>query len=372
VFEMNNFITAGQFFLVIAGELILIFVAVSFLIGMLTEYLPPYRIRDFLSNKITSVQYLLGAGLGALTPFCSCSTVPITAGLLKGGVPFGPTMAFLFSSPVLNPVIIALLLSLLGYKVTTVYVVVTFFGSMVAAALLSKIGMESQVKPLMNFQEACCADETRPDATPVKIQSASAGCCASESIQPLTFITLPTLQAPGDCCADAGKTTVQKPVQELCCSITFEVDGGAVGTARAPFKEKMKRASASAVDTFKGVFWYLLLGSGIGAFIYGFFPQDLIIRLAGPGNPWSIPIAAAIGVPMYIRAETVIPISAALVGKGMGVGTVLALIIGGAGASIPEMIILSSMFKRKLIFAFALNVFLVAIVAGYLVDLLIY
>ena len=139
-----------------------------------------------------------------------------------------------------------------------------------------------------------------------------------------------------------------------------------------PFKEKLKNASIAAVDTFKGVFWYLLLGAAIGAFIYGFFPQDLVVKLAGPGNPWSIPIAAAIGVPMYIRAETVIPIAAALVGKGMGVGTVLALIIGGAGASIPEIIILSSMFKKKLIFAFVLNVFVIAIVAGYLVDILIY
>jgi len=75
---------------------------------------------------------------------------------------------------------------------------------------------------------------------------------------------------------------------------------------------------------------------------------------------------------MYIRAETVIPISAALVGKGMGIGTVLALIIGGAGASIPELILLGSMFKKKLVFAFALNVFMVAIAAGYLVDLLVY
>ena len=129
---------------------------------------------------------------------------------------------------------------------------------------------------------------------------------------------------------------------------------------------------SATVDTFKGVFWCLLLGAGIGAFIYGFFPQDLIVTLAGPGNPSSIPIAAAVGVPMYIRAETVIPISAALVGKGMGVGTVLALIIGGAGASIPEMIILGSMFKKKLIVAFAMNVFLVAIAAGYLVDLMVY
>jgi len=370
VFQMNNFVTAGQFFIVIAGELILIFVAVSFLIGVLTEYLPPSRIRDFLSNKITSVQYLLGAGLGALTPFCSCSTVPITAGLLKGGVPFGPIMAFLFSSPVLNPVIIALLLSLLGLKVTMAYVVITFFGSMVTAALLSKLGMEGQVKPLMNFQAACCAEEkTKPDVGLVMIQPAATGCCSNESAQPQKLSTLPTYQAPSACGAGGAEMMLAKlPAEASCCTVNFD----AKDSAYVPFKEKMKNAASSALDTFKGVFWYLLLGAGIGAFIYGFFPQDLFVRLAGPGNSWSIPIAAAIGVPMYIRAETVIPISAALVGKGMGVGTVLALIIGGAGASIPEMIILGSMFRKKLIAAFILNVFLVAIAAGYIVDKLIY
>ena len=370
MFELNNFVTAGKFFLVIASELVLIFVAVSFLIGLLTEYLPPSRIREFLSNKLMWVQYILGAGLGALTPFCSCSTVPITAGLLKGGVPFGPTMAFLFSSPVLNPVIIALLLSLLGLKVTMVYVVVTFFGSMVAAAILAKFGMERQVKSLVNYQSACCADEkTKADAGLVTIQPAATGCCSTESAQPQKLSALPVFQTPSVCCAgEADRMHLQQPAQASCCTANFD----AQDSAGVPFKEKMKNAASSALDTFKGVFWYLILGAGIGAFIYGFFPQDLVVSLAGPGNPWSIPIAAAIGVPMYIRAETVIPISAALVGKGMGVGTVLALIIGGAGASIPEMIILSSMFKKKLIVAFVLNVFLVAIAAGYLVDILVY
>lgn len=371
MFELNNFVTAGQFFLVIAGELILIFVAVSFLIGLLTEYLPPSRIRDYLSDKLIWVQYLLGAGLGAITPFCSCSTVPLTAGLLKGGVPFGPVMAFLFSSPVLNPVIIALLLSLFGYKVTAVYVFITFLGSMVAAALLSKMGMESQVKPLVSLEAPCCGQGAKPEAGAVKAGAATAGCCSSESASPATLVTLPAFQAAGACCPGKAEATAPPAAPSSCCSVNFNT---AVGNEaqQVPFKEKMKRASRSAVETFKGVFWYLLLGAAIGAFIYGFFPQDLVVRVAGPGNPWSIPIAAAIGVPMYIRSETIIPISAALVGKGMGLGTVLALIIGGAGASIPEIIILGSMFKRKLIFAFVLNVFLVAIVAGYLVDLLVY
>lgn len=370
MFELNNFVTAGHFFLVIAGELVLIFVAVSFLIGLLTEYLPPSRIRDFLSDKLISVQYLLGAGLGAITPFCSCSTVPITAGLLKGGVPFGPVMAFLFSSPVLNPIIVALLLSLFGYKVTAVYVVITFFGSIATTALLSKMGMESQVKALVSLEASCCGQDAKPQVGPIKV-AASPGCCAPESTPPLPLITLPTFQAAGGCCTGDTKASAQPTAPPSCCTVNFDADGG-LESARVSFKEKMKRASLSAIATFKGVFWYLLLGAAIGAFIYGFFPQDLVVRVAGPGNPWSIPVAAAIGVPMYIRAETIIPISAALVGKGMGLGTILALIIGGAGASIPEIIILGSMFKKKLLFAFVLNVFLVAIASGYLVELMVY
>jgi hypothetical protein len=177
------------------------------------------------------------------------------------------------------------------------------------------------------------------------------------------LITLPVIETACGCCT----TEAQKAQPESsCCSVSFDTP------TSIPFKEKMKRACASAIDTFKGVFWYLLLGAGIGAFIYGFFPQDMVVKMAGPGNPLSIPIAAALGVPTYIRAETIIPISAALVGKGMGLGTVLALIIGGAGASIPELIILGSMFKKKLVLAFAINVLVVAIAAGFLVEWLVY
>lgn len=341
MFELNNLMTAGKFFLVIAGELVLIFIAVAFVVGLLLEYLPPQRIRGFLAGRLIWVQYFLGAGLGAITPFCSCSTVPILTGLLRGGVPFGPVMAFLFSSPVLNPVIVGLFLMLLGWQVTAVYVAVMFFGAMLTAAVLSRLGLERDVKPLAGFQGGgCCEAKAAPDPVAAYAAAVEGDCCCEddEAEQP-----------------DAG-----------CCSAGMDAEQA----GRVPFKVRMKRASAAAADTFKGVFWYLMLGAGIGAFIYGFFPQDLVVRLAGPGNPWSIPIAAALGVPMYIRAETVIPIGAALIGKGMGVGTVLALVVGGAGASIPEIIILSSIFKRRLVFAFILTVFAVAVVAGYAADLM--
>jgi hypothetical protein len=282
-------------------------------------------------------------------------------------------MAFLFASPVLNPIIIAFLFSLFGLTVTVVYVVVTFLGSMGLAAVLSKMGMEDQVKPLVSFQAASCCGENlkaQPAVQPTvgKAEPLKEACCVSNETQfPIVF---PTLQVSAGCCASEGEVAAHSvSTQVSCCSADYKVETE-MG-APVPFKEKVRRASLSAINTFKGVFWYLLLGAGIGAFIYGFIPEEIVMKVAGSGNLWSIPIAAATGVPMYIRAETIIPIGAALVKKGMGLGTVVALIIGGAGASIPELILINSMFRKKLVFAFAVNVFVVAIVAGYLMDWLV-
>jgi uncharacterized membrane protein YraQ (UPF0718 family) len=131
---------------------------------------------------------------------------------------------------------------------------------------------------------------------------------------------------------------------------------------------KYKKAWRFAFTTFKSMFIYLLIGVSIGAAIYGLLPDDVIVSVAGPGNPLSVPVAAAIGIPLYIRAETIIPIGVALMDKGMGMGTVIALLIGGAGASIPEVSMLLGIFKRKLVIAFLLTILFVAIMTGYLTD----
>jgi len=133
---------------------------------------------------------------------------------------------------------------------------------------------------------------------------------------------------------------------------------------------RIRGAFSFAVSLFRQVFPYLLLGAGIGAFIYGFVPGDLIVSLAGPENPLAIPVAVVIGVPMYIRAETLIPVSAVLLEKGMGIGAVMALIIGGAGASIPEVTLLSAIFERRLVAAFVATVLTVAVLAGVLFQVL--
>ena len=107
------------------------------------------------------------------------------------------------------------------------------------------------------------------------------------------------------------------------------------------------------------------MGIAVGSLIYGFMPTGLLERYAGADNPLAIPIAAVIGVPLYIRAEAVIPLAAALMAKGVGPGTVLALIIGSAGASLTELILLRALFSIQLLIAFVLVIFSMAMIAGY-------
>ncbi|MDZ7696238.1 MAG: permease [Deltaproteobacteria bacterium] len=149
------------------------------------------------------------------------------------------------------------------------------------------------------------------------------------------------------------------------------VSGGCAALEPAPtFLLKLRRAFIGAWRDFRGVLVYLLIGVAIGAAIHGYLPGDIVLRVAGPQNPAAIPVAAVIGVPLYVRASTVLPIAVALTEKGMSLGAVIALIIGGAGMSIPEMSLLAGIFKIRLVIVFMAVVFLTAVLAGFVFNLI--
>lgn len=135
-------------------------------------------------------------------------------------------------------------------------------------------------------------------------------------------------------------------------------------------KRKLKEAFASAWGSLRPIMGYLLIGVALGAGIYGYMPQDFVMKIAGPDNFFAIPVAAVLGIPLYIRAETAIPISVALMSKGMSIGTVIALIIGGAGMAIPEMTMLASIFRKKLVAIIVAAIFLTAVISGYIFNLI--
>ncbi len=294
---MNSFWLSLQFFGLIFAELTVLFLAISTLVGLVFEYVSDETLRRWLSRR-GWLGYFLGATLGALTPFCSCSTIPMTVGLLRAGVPFGATMSFVLASPLLNPIILTMFLALLGWKACVAYGTVTFLMSMIAGAILAWLGLAKDVK-------------------------------------------------------------------------NVRISGGPQARDKLPtFRQKLRRAFLGAWEDFRAVLVYLVFGVAVGAAVYGYVPGDFVVRVAGPHNPIAIPIAAAIGVPLYVRAETVIPIAVALTKKGMSLGAILALIIGGAGMSIPEMSMLAGIFKARLVAVFVAIVFLTAVIAGFVFNLI--
>jgi uncharacterized membrane protein YraQ (UPF0718 family) len=294
---VHSLTTSLYFFGFIMIELSILFLGISTLIGLILQYISDEKLRRWLSQKGV-LGSILGAGIGGLTPFCACSTIPMTVGMLKAKVPFGSIMSFVVASPILNPVVLTMMAALLGFKAAAIYAVVTFCAAVLFGVLLQRFGFERYIKQV-------------------------------------------------------------------------RVSGGRSFDESAPtFLSKLKQAFWSAWDDFRGVLVYLVIGVAIGAIIYGYVPQDLVVRAAGPQNPLAIPAAALIGIPLYIRVTTAIPIGLALMQKGMSVGAVIALIIGGAGMAIPEMSLLASIFRPRLVGALVGVIFITAVTAGLVFNLI--
>ncbi|MDD9196807.1 permease [Aliivibrio sp. S3MY1] len=286
-------------FAFLAAELTVLFLLISYLVGVLQEYIPPAKIQSILSGK-NGRGYIVAGLLGAITPFCSCSTIPFLKGLLRAKAGFGTMMVFLFASPLLNPIIIGLFAVTFGLKVTVFYFAIAMGVSIIAGYTLEKLGFEKYVK-----ESAYIAPEPK------------------------------------------------------CC-------GSTCGVAKKAPESKWVKIWNSTWTDFKKVLPYLIGGIALGSMIYGFMPTEFVARIASENNPFAIPVAAVIGIPLYIRAEAVIPLSAALAAKGMSLGAVMALIIGSAGASLTEVILLKSIFKNQMIAAFLVVILGMAVSAGYL------
>lgn len=289
-------------FAFLAVELTILFLLISYMVGVMQEYIPPSRIQSILSSK-HGKGYIIAGFLGAITPFCSCSTIPFLKGLLRAKASFGTMMVFLLASPLLNPIIIGLFAVTFGVKVTVFYFVIAMGVSVISGYILEKFGFEKYIKP-----EAYI--------------SPKANNCTSS-------------------CSEHDK----------------------------PVNKWLRIWQITWAD-FKKVLPYLIGGIAIGSLIYGFMPTEFVASMASENNPFAIPVAAVIGIPLYIRAEAVISLSAALAAKGMGLGAVMALIIGSAGASLTEVVLLKSIFKNQMIMAFLVIILSMAIGAGFLYSYL--
>lgn len=352
---------AAEMFLFLALELTLLFLVISYAVGVLQRFLTPEKIQSILSSR-KGKGYIIAALLGAITPFCSCSTIPFLKGLLRAKAGFGPMMVFLFASPLLNPIIIGLFVITFGWQVALFYFSIALIVSVIAGFLLEILGFQRYVKPeaysVESTTSACCTPNNKPivpqEKNPMRIPSvlqASGGAPLN-----VTNLRLNTIHSP----------TASPQNATSCCATAYSPDIEATPTLPATQPNIWWALWLTTWQDFKQVLPYLLVGITLGAFIYGFIPTEFIVRYAGADKWYAIPIAAIIGIPLYLRAEAIIPLSAALVQKGMAMGSVMALIIGSAGASLTEVILLKAIFKTPMIVAFLCVILGMAMSAGFL------
>lgn len=151
LFSIDNLSRLGEstsFFIYDTIKIFILLFFISLLVGLVNEYFPVEKVRAYLTTKkLYGTDYLLAALFGTITPFCSCSSVPLFIGFVRGGIPLGVTLAFLISSPLVDSVVIAMLLGVFGLKTTLIYVISGVIVAMVAGYILGKMSLEKYLSP---------------------------------------------------------------------------------------------------------------------------------------------------------------------------------------------------------------------------------
>ena len=290
---------AFEFFIYDIIKIFLLLAVIIFAVSIIRSYFPPERTKRILSHKREFIGNILAALLGIVTPFCSCSAVPLFIGFVEAGVPLGVTFSFLISSPMVNEVAVVLLWGLFGWKIALIYMGTGLLVAIFAGMIIGKLRLEKWVEEYV-----------------YKIKSM----------------------------------------------------GTAAESSKLAFKDRLVYARENTSDILKKVWAYVIVAIAIGGFIHGYVPENFLVTYAGPQNPFGVPIAVALGVPLYSNAAGVIPIVYALMEKGMSMGTVLAFMMAVTALSLPEMIILRKVLKIQLLAVFIGIMTITIIGVGYLFN----
>ncbi len=295
---------AIAFFFYDVPKVMMLLTLIVFAMGVVRSWFSPEKTRALLSGRREGVGNVMAAGLSILTPFCSCSAVPLFIGFVSAGVPLGVTFSFLIAAPMVNEVALVLLFGLVGWKVAVTYLVFGLAIAIVAGFVIGKLHLEGWLQDWVR-------DIHSGANTPAVAEDA-----------PLTMV------------------------------------------------DRYRLGIEAVREIFGRVWIWIILGIGMGALIHGYVPEDLMVRIMGADQWWSVPAAVVLGIPMYTNAAGVIPIVEALLGKGAALGTVLAFMMSVIALSLPEMIILRQVLTLRLIAVFVGVVGSGILAVGFLFNLL--
>ncbi len=292
---------ALNFFIYDTFKIWFLLIAIIFVVSYLRTHFNTEYVRAYLQGRSEFYGNVLASLFGIITPFCSCSAIPLFLGFIQARIPLGVTFSFLISSPMNNEIAIALLFGLFGWKITLIYIGFGLLVAILGGFAIGKMKMERyillDVKPM----------EGELDEVKIK----------------LTFI------------------------------------------------QRVKEAWEYTADIFKKIWFYVLIGVGIGAAIHGYVPADLIVKYAGPNNPFAPLVAVLAGIPMYSNAAGVMPLVEVLTSKGMALGTALSFMMAITALSLPEAMILKRILHVRLIALFFGIVGLGIIGIGYLFNFIL-
>jgi len=299
--EGSAFGAAAHFFVMDVTKILVLLTLVIYLMGLLRALLRPETVREFIRNRGNISSRFMAVGLGAVTPFCSCSSVPLFIGFVEAGIPLGVTLSFLIASPMVNEVAVVVLASVIGWKLALIYIAtgltVAFIGGFVIERFKPGRWVEEYVWKIHMGETAKIEEDT-----------------------------------------------------------------------------SLKGRHAYALDEVRqivGRIWkFVLIGVGIGSFIHGYVPKDLIVNIAGDGGLLSVVGAVLVGVPLYSDAVGIIPIAEVLLHKGVPLGTVLAFMMAVVALSAPEMVILRKVVKWPLLGIFAAYLATAFVIVGVLFNAL--
>lgn len=327
-------------FIHVGGSLVIVIAVVSILTGFMREYIP----QDKLQKKLAKHEKwgsILGALVGMLTPFCSASVVPVSMGMATMGVSLGTVLSFLLSAPLCNFIVLAMMYAAFGLKTTIIYLILTFTAAVLGGWVISKSPWKNEIKR---------GEELEGKKLPSCSIEPSKSSCSEQKVTTSCYTEEPQVEVSNmnTTCNAASTLAMTKDKSS-----------------------KTQNALRFALALFKKIIPYVLLGALISGLSAAYLPSELVEKYVGGDNILSILIAAIIGVPLYLRIEMAIPLLSVLITKGMGLGPAIALIIGGTGASLPEIALVSSVLKPKAIMAFVSIVLTTAIIGGILFQYII-
>lgn len=288
-----------QFFLFDTTKIFILLSVLIFIMGFVQSYFPPERTQKILKQVKGIKGNILGALLGTITPFCSCSSIPIFIGFTTAGLPLGVMFSFLISSPMVDIASILLLSSFFGIKIATLYVIIGLLLAIIGGTLIDHLSMEDQIQDyILNIQG-----------------------------QELS-ITKPTM------------------------------------------KERIAQGWGQVKEVISKVWFYVIIGVGIGAFIHNWIPAEMIQKLLGNDNPFALILATLVGIPMYADIFGVLPIAEALFAKGVPIGTLIAFMMSVTILSLPSLVMLKKVIKNKLLWTFITICTIGILLIGFCFNLL--